>query len=44
MPIVIVLTVQYQVSEARASSTLFLSVVGSIITMGVFIALTHQVT
>jgi predicted permease len=44
MPIVIVLAVQYQVSEARASSTLFLSVVGSIITMGVFIALTHQVT
>jgi malonate transporter and related proteins len=41
MPIVIVLAVQYQVSEARASSTLFLSVVGSIITMGVFIALTQ---
>jgi hypothetical protein len=44
MPIVIVLAVQYQVSEARASSALFLSVVGSIVTMGVFIALTHQVT
>jgi len=44
MPIVIVLAVQYQVAEAQASSTLFLSVVGSIITMGVFIALTHQVT
>jgi malonate transporter and related proteins len=41
MPIVIVLAVQYQVSEARASSTLFFSVVGSIVTMGVFIALTH---
>jgi malonate transporter and related proteins len=44
MPIVIVLAVQYQVAEAQASSTLFLSVVGSIITIGVFIALTHQVT
>ena len=44
MPIAIVLAVQYQVSEARASSTLFLSVVGSIVTMGVFIALTQQVS
>jgi hypothetical protein len=44
MPIVIVLAVQYHVSEARASSALFLSVVGSIVTMGVFIALTQQVT
>ena len=44
MPIVVVLAVQYRVSEARATSALFLSVVGSIVTMGVFIALTHQVT
>jgi malonate transporter and related proteins len=44
MPIVIVLAVQYHVSEARASSTLFLSVIGSIVTMGVFIALTQQMT
>jgi hypothetical protein len=44
MPIVIVLAVQYQVSEARASSALFLSVVGSIVTMDVFIALTHHLT
>jgi hypothetical protein len=44
MPIVIVLAVQYQVAEARASSVLFLSVVGSIVTMGVFIALTRQMT
>jgi hypothetical protein len=44
MPIVIVLAVQYHVSESRASSALFLSLVGSIFTMGVFIALTHQVT
>jgi malonate transporter and related proteins len=44
MPIVIVLAVQYQVFEARASSALFLSLVGSIFTIGVFIALTRQVT
>ena len=41
MPIVIVLAVQYHVSEARAASALFLSVIGSIFTMGVFIALTQ---
>src|SRR5277367_1186312 len=41
MPIVIVLAVQYHVSEARASSALFLSVIGSIFTMGVFVALTQ---
>jgi len=41
MPIVIVLAVQYHVSEARASSALFLSVIGSIFTIGVFIALTQ---
>jgi hypothetical protein len=44
MPIVIVLAVQYHVAESRASSALFLSVVGSILTMGVFIAVTQQVT
>ncbi len=44
MPIVIVLVVQYQVAEAQASSTLFLSVIGSIVTMGVFIVLTQQMT
>jgi malonate transporter and related proteins len=41
MPIVIVLAVQYQVSERRYSSALFLSLVGSIFTMAAFIALTH---
>jgi malonate transporter and related proteins len=41
MPIVIVLAVQYHVFEAPASSALFLSVIGSIFTMGVFIALTR---
>jgi malonate transporter len=41
MPIAITLAVQYHVSEARASSALFLSVIGSIFTLGSFIALTH---
>jgi malonate transporter and related proteins len=41
MPITITLAVQYHVSEARASSALFLSVIGSMFTMGVFIALTR---
>ena len=41
MPIVIVLAVQYHVRETRASSALFLSVIGSIFTIAVFIALTQ---
>jgi malonate transporter len=41
MPIVIVLAVQYHVLETRVSSALFLSVIGSMFTMGVFIALTQ---
>jgi malonate transporter and related proteins len=41
MPIVIVLAVQYHVFEKRASSALFLSVIGSMFTIGVFIALTQ---
>jgi len=40
MPIVIMLAVQYRVAEVEAASAVFLSVVGSILTMGVFIALT----
>jgi malonate transporter and related proteins len=40
MPIVIMLAVQYRVAEAEAASAVFLSVIGSVITMGVFIALT----
>ncbi len=40
MPIVIMLAVQYRVAEAEATSAVFLSVIGSVITMGVFIALT----
>ena len=41
MPIVIVLAVQYHVLETRSSSALFLSVVGSMFTIGIFIALTQ---
>jgi malonate transporter and related proteins len=41
MPVVIVLAVQYHVLEGRASSALFFSVIGSMLTLGVFIALTR---
>jgi two-component sensor histidine kinase len=41
MPIVIVLAAQYHVLEGRASSVLFLSVIRSMFTIGVFIALTQ---
>jgi malonate transporter len=41
MPIVIALAVKYDVFEARSSSSLFLSVIGSIFTMAAFIALTR---
>jgi malonate transporter and related proteins len=40
MPIVIMLALQYHVEQEDAASAVFLSVVGSIVTMGVFIALT----
>jgi hypothetical protein len=40
MPIVIMLAVQYRVAEAEAASAVFLSVIGSLITMGAFIVLT----
>jgi malonate transporter len=40
MPIVIMLALQHRVAEAEAASAVFLSVIGSLITMGVFIALT----
>jgi malonate transporter and related proteins len=40
MPMVIMLAVQYGVAETEAASAVFLSVVGSVITMGVFIGLT----
>jgi malonate transporter and related proteins len=40
MPIVIMFALQYRVAQAEAASAVFLSVIGSIVTMGVFIALT----
>ena len=41
MPIVIMFALQYRTAEAEAASAVFLSVMGSIVTMGVFIAVTH---
>ena len=40
MPMVIMLAVQYRAAEAEIVSAVFLSVIGSVITMGAFIALT----
>src|SRR6202007_1217871 len=40
MPIVIMLALQYRVAQAEAASAVFLSVIGSVVTMGIFIALT----
>jgi malonate transporter len=41
MPIVIMFALHYRVAQAEAASAVFLSVMSSIVTMGVFIALTH---
>ncbi|HEY2472920.1 MAG TPA: AEC family transporter [Terracidiphilus sp.] len=41
MPIVLMLALQHRVAQEEAASSVFLSVMGSIVTMGVFIALTH---
>jgi hypothetical protein len=41
MPIVIMFALQYRVIQAEAASAVFLSVMASVVTMGVFIALTH---
>ena len=41
MPIVIMLALQYRIAQTEAASAVFLSVMGSMITMGVFIALTR---
>jgi malonate transporter and related proteins len=41
MPIVMMLALQYRIAQAEAASTVFLSVMSSVVTMGVFIALTH---
>jgi malonate transporter len=40
MPIVIMFALQYRVAQEEAASGVFLSVIGSIVTMGIFIALT----
>jgi hypothetical protein len=40
MPIVIMFALQYRVVQEEAASAVFLSVIGSIVTMGIFIALT----
>ena len=41
MPIVIMLALQYRLAQAEAASAVFFSVLGSVVTMGVFIALTR---
>ena len=41
MPIVMMLALQYRTAQAEAASSVFLSVMSSVVTMGVFIALTH---
>jgi malonate transporter and related proteins len=40
MPIVIMFALQYRVAQEEAASAVFLSVIGSVVTMGIFIALT----
>jgi predicted permease len=40
MPIVIMFALKYGVEQAQAASAVFLSMIGSVITMGIFIALT----
>ena len=41
MPIVIMFALQYRVAQDEAASSVFLSIMGSLVTMGIFIALTH---
>jgi hypothetical protein len=41
MPIVIMFALQYRIAQAEAASAVFLSVMISVVTIGVFIALTH---
>jgi hypothetical protein len=41
MPIVIMFALQYRVAQAEAASAVFFSVMGSVVTLGIFIALTH---
>jgi predicted permease len=39
MPIAIMLSVQYRVAEGVAASSVFLSVIGSVVTVGLFIVI-----
>jgi hypothetical protein len=41
MPIVMMFALQYRIAQAETASAVFLSVMGSALTIGVFIALTH---
>jgi hypothetical protein len=41
MPIVIMFALRYRVAQAEAASAVFFSVIGSVVTIGVFIALTQ---
>jgi hypothetical protein len=41
MPIVIMFALQYRIAQAEAASAVFLSVMSSVLTIGVFIAVTH---
>ena len=41
MPIVIMFAMQYRIAQDEAASSVFLSIMGSLVTMGIFIALTH---
>ena len=41
MPIVIMFALQYRIAQAEAASAVFFSVMVSVVTIGVFIALTH---
>jgi malonate transporter and related proteins len=41
MPIVIMFASRYRIAQDEAASSVFLSVMGSLVTMGIFIALTH---
>ena len=41
MPIVIMFALQYRIAQAEAASAVFFSMMGSVVTMGVFIALTR---
>jgi malonate transporter len=42
MPILIMFAVKYRIAESEAASAVLLSVIGSVITMGIFLLLTSQ--